>query len=168
MVSAVATGSSSNSGSASAAGSSNSGISVNNYLPPLIIPGNDANNVHGNLGSNSLAEVSSPHNSAATPILSSNFALPSQTRTFKLRHNEELFNDDQLYSNPGTATTSCSNVNPFEYASAQLFKLNNIPSDHSKIPLWMKSTILDSNDAPVTTKINQVPSIRKDWNKKDY
>ncbi|AOW31684.1 protein-tyrosine phosphatase [Candida albicans L26] len=153
--SAVATGSSSNSGSASAAGSSNSGISVNNYLPPLIIPGNDANNVHGNLGSNSLAEVSSPHNSAATPILSSNFALPSQTRTFKLRHNEELFNDDQLYSNPGTATTSCSNVNPFEYASAQLFKLNNIPSDHSKIPLWMKSTILDSNDAPVTTKINQ-------------
>ena len=64
--SAVATGSSSNSGSASAAGSSNSGISVNNYLPPLIIPGNDANNVHGNLGSNSLAEVSSPHNSAAT------------------------------------------------------------------------------------------------------
>ena len=99
---AVATGSSSNSGSASAAGSSNSGISVNNYLPPLIIPGNDANNVHGNLGSNSLAEVSSPHNSAATPILSSNFALPSQTRTFKLRHNEELFNDDQLYSNPNS------------------------------------------------------------------
>ncbi|CAX40500.1 tyrosine-protein phosphatase, putative [Candida dubliniensis CD36] len=156
--------------SGAATDNSNLGTSVNNFLAPIIVPGNDPNNVHGKLRSNSLAEISPYHKStplssssmmsfdklsAATPILSSNFTLPSKTKTFKLRHNEELLNNDHLFSSPGTATTSHSNVNPFELNSAQLFKLKNIPSDHSRIPLWMRSTILDSNDTPMTNKINQ-------------
>ncbi|EMG49191.1 hypothetical protein G210_0098 [Candida maltosa Xu316] len=108
----------------------------NNLLTPLIVP--------GSMRSNSTTDLSPYHKAtpvsatANTPILSTNFTLPSNSKScqnFKIRHNEEL-------------------MDPLEENSAAFFKLNNIPSDHSQIPEWMKSTVLDCQGYPSTTKIN--------------
>jgi protein-tyrosine phosphatase len=78
--------------------------------------------------------------SANTPILSTNFTLPTKCKSFKIRHNEEL------------PTIPCGN--PFEENTANLFKLGNIPNDCSRIPRWVTETILDKSGRPITHRIN--------------
>ncbi|KAK6461302.1 protein tyrosine phosphatase [Scheffersomyces coipomensis] len=97
----------------------------------------------------------------STPILSTNFSLPKIKTNFKIRHNEELGG-----SNSSNSSNDSSNYNPsfetnFNSKTLQnnhnsLFKLTNIPKDVSKLPLWLRKTVMDDNDSTTssTKKIN--------------
>lgn len=120
-------------------------VEDNNFLSPIIVP--------EKLRSCSVSDLSPFHKatplsssssssvlSANTPILSTNFTLPTKCKSFKIRHNEELH------------TIPCGN--PFEENTANLFKLSNIPKDCSRLPGWIKETIFDKSGNPATYKIN--------------
>ncbi|KAK6198513.1 protein tyrosine phosphatase [Scheffersomyces amazonensis] len=152
---------------------------LNNYLPPIIVTERsrsqslaEFSSYHRSSGITPTNEYSNsttlstpnPYNSsitASTPILATNFSLPKLKTNFKIRHNEELLSSTDSYNLSDRGSGNGNNNNPFEVSKTlqtnhnNLFKLSNIPSDKSKLPDWLKTSVLDENMIESTRKINE-------------
>jgi protein tyrosine phosphatase len=118
---------------------SSSQCQVNNILPQLV--------VEGGASKTELSPYNSLEFASSTPILS-NFTLPKpQAAVFKIRHNEELTDNENPFDRSLKSSALLSNT-------SKLFRLQVFPEDHSRLPDWFKSSIFMDNSTQQSNKIS--------------